>query len=346
MPVKYKEIGTIQGGIFSSGISGTVKDSMPMKDAAVSTGLAFLEGELEKIDPKIRQPLSIITWPRDIPVKTGGGWVEVLSAMGVNYGIQGGGMEDSIIADGANQIPVIQFDMNKEQYRTHVFSAVMRINYIDLQRSKITGRSLEQLAQDGIRASYDKHMDRNTYLGFKQFGCFGLLNQPTVPVSNVQAGAVSKKTKWEEKTPDEILADINEAITKTWERAEFASEAVPNHILLPFKQYIYLSTTRLTELADETILSFLLKKNVAKQNGVDLVIAATQYAKGAGAGGADRMAVYVNNDRFIAMEELVPLNRIMTQPKTDTLSYDSVYAANISEVEVFYDQTISYVDGI
>ena len=58
------------------------------------------------------------------------------------------------------------------------------------------------------------------------------------------------------------------------------------------------------------------------------------------------MTAYVHHDRFMAMEELVPLSRTMTQPNIDALAYDSVYMANISEVELFYTQPIRYYDGI
>lgn len=343
----YKDLGKFNGNMVLSSNPKSVVPMGKMRDGAVASGLAFLTGELEKVDSKIRQPLSTITYARDLPIKTGGGWVETLSAMGINYGIQGGGMDESIIASGANEIPVIQADMSKAMYKTHIYAAVMRIFWIDMQRSKITGRSLEQMATDGIRASYDKHMERNAYLGFTKYDTYGLFNQPTVKVKEVAASVVNTDKKdWKNKTPDEILADVNEAIATCWSNAEYDRSAIPNHILIPYEQLIYISTTRISEIAEETILSFLLKHNTAKANGVDLVIAATQYAKGAGVGGTDRMVCYVNDDRFIAMEELVSLNRSLTQTKTDTLSYDSVYTANISEVEVFYDQPIAYFDGI
>ncbi len=340
----YRNIGKIDGGIIKSSAS-IPSAPVRMSDGKIASGLAFLTGELEKVDNKIRQPLSTLTYARDLPIKVGGGWVETLSAMGIEYGIQGGGMEESIIAPDANEIPVVQADMSKEQFKTHIFAAVMRIFWVDMQRSKITGRSLEQMATDGIRAAYDKHMERNAYLGFAKYDTYGLFNQPSVTVQQVADGANNKKT-WKDKTPDEILTDVNNAIAECWGRAEYDRTAIPNHILIPYEQFIYISTTRMSELAEGTILSFLLKHNTAKANGVDLVIAATQYAKGAGAGNTDRMVVYVNDDRFIAMEELVSLNRSLTQTKTDTLSYDSVYTANISEVEVFYDQPICYYDGI
>ena len=46
------------------------------------------------------------------------------------------------------------------------------------------------------------------------------------------------------------------------------------------------------------------------------------------------------------MDELVPLTRAMTSPNTQDFCYDTAYAANVSEVEIFYSQTIAYVDGI
>ena len=342
----YKNVGTINSPSITSsrGVRGGQGRVIKVRDGA--SGLAFLRGELEKVDSKLREPLSSVTWPRDVPVKTGGGWVETLSAMGVNYGMQGGGMEDSIISNDANQIPVIQYDMNRDVYKTHIFSAVMRIFWVDLERSKITDRNLEQMATDGIRLAYDKHMDRNTYLGFKKYDCYGLINNPDVVVRKV-TDIGSGKTKWVDKTPDQILADINNAILKGWEQSGWDRSAIPNTILLPYEQLAHISTTRIGEMADSTILSFLKEKNIAVANGVDLSIEATAYCKGAGANGTDdRMVAYVNDDYFLAMEELVGLTRAMTEPKTDTFSYDTVYTANVSELEIFYNQPISYWDGI
>ena len=115
---------------------------------------------------------------------------------------------------------------------------------------------------------------------------------------------------------------------------------------MPYEQFNYLAVTRVSDLAEKTILTFLLENNVAKQNGVDLFIGATSWCKGAGAGKKDRMAVYCNKERYLAMDELAPLTRAMTGSNTEHFCYDTAYAANVSETEVFYDQTMLYVDGI
>ena len=58
------------------------------------------------------------------------------------------------------------------------------------------------------------------------------------------------------------------------------------------------------------------------------------------------MVVYVNNERFVKEDELVPLARIMSQPNVANVCYDTAYMANISEVQLFYSTSILYVDKI
>ena len=101
-----------------------------------------------------------------------------------------------------------------------------------------------------------------------------------------------------------------------------------------------------TDLAGESILDYLLKNNIAAKNGASLFIGATRWCKGAGTGGTDRMAVYVNHERYLKLDELVPLNRVMSGPNVANVCYDTAYMANISQVQLLYPQTMTYWDGV
>lgn len=186
----YQSLGTIQGGNNNSGIiqcgpTGPMTSPlmtnaplMRVTDAAIANGNAFLISELEKRDPQLRQPLTSMTYPRDINVKVGGGWVEYISALNIDYGVSNGSGDGAVHAAGANTPPVIQANLDRDVFRTHIFSIVMRIMFIDLQRSQITGRSLDQMYTDGIRLAYDKHMDQNVYVGIPRYTTTGLFEQP------------------------------------------------------------------------------------------------------------------------------------------------------------------------
>jgi len=324
------DLNTMQGG----------SKPFAMDAAGIASGQAFLTGELEKRDMLVRTPLTSFTYTRDIPIRVGGGWAEYVSAMNVGYGITGGSGDNLIQAASVDGIPLVQANFGKDLWKTHIISAGTRIFWVDMQRGNMTGRNLDTLLRDGLRMTYDKHMDENTYVGFARYGTTGLINNADVTVTSASTTFANATS------PDDILDIINTAILDAWAAAGYDLDAIPNHIIMPYEQYNYIATTRIGQLAEKTILTFLLENNVAKQNGSDLYIGATAWCKAAGAGNADRMVVYCNKERYIAMDELVPLTRAMTTPNAERFSYDTAYAGNVSEVEVFYTQPIVYVDGI
>lgn len=342
--MSFKNVGTM--ALDQSVLNNTAPKACVMDADGISSGQAFLVSELEKRDTLVRTPLTSFTYGRDLPVRVGGGWDEFVSAMSVGYGVTGGSGNGLVNAPGSNGIPMVQANFDKGIYKTHVISAGTRVMWIDMQRGNITGRNMDTLLRDGLRLAYDKHMDQNAYVGFTDYGTTGLVNNAGVTVTQAALNAGGTSRKFEDKTADEILADINGAILDAWESAEYDRDAIPNHIIMPYDQYNYLATTKVSQLAEKTILTFLLENNVAKANGGDLYIGATAWCKGAGVSSADRMVVYCNKEKYIAMDELAPLTRAITSVNATEFCYDTAYAANISETEVFYDETITYVDGI
>lgn len=344
----FKNVGTSNLGLSGTqSAKGGSAAVFNMDAAGIASGQAFLTSELEKRDMLVRTPLTSFTYTRDIPIRVGGGWAETVSAMQVGYGIAGGSGEGMVHSGGANGIPMVQADFSKGLYKAHMIAAGTRVMWIDMQRGNMTGRNIDSLLRDGLRMTYDKHMEENTYTGFASYGTTGLVNNPDVTIMEAAPNsAAAPSTKWKDKTPDQILQDVNDVILATWERAEYDPDAVPNHIIMPYEQYNYIATKKVTELAEKTVLKFLMENNVASLNGSDLFIGATRWCRGAGDDGADRLAAYCNKERYLAMDELQPLTRAMTGPNTESFCYDTAYAGNLSEVEVFYDQTITYMDGI
>ena len=98
----------------------------------VGDSYAFLQKQLEILDPVIQEPLSGTDWPRDMPVKTGGGFVENVSSIDVTYASTGDG--ENIFADNANDIPVMQVDFIKNAARTFNFMEYMRIGYVEREK--------------------------------------------------------------------------------------------------------------------------------------------------------------------------------------------------------------------
>ena len=343
---QFQNVGTFDAGVVKFTGSAPAMGAVPAMDAAgIASGGAFLVSELEKRDPMIRKPLTSVTYPRDVVIQTGGGWVDYVSAMSVAYGITGGSGASPVQAGGANGLPIVQASVDKGLYKAHTFAVALRVMFQDMQRSNFIGRSLDQLLQEGVRMTFDKHQDQNIYTGLSEYGTTGLINNPDATESTVADGA-SGNGNWSGKTPAEILNDVNTALTTTWAQAGYDLDALPNHILLPYEEYTYILNTPVSDLATKSIYDYIMENNITNKNGGDLFIGATAWCKGAGTGGTDRMVVYVNHERFIKADELVPLSRVMSAPNVANVCYDTAYMANLSELEIFYPTTITYWDQI
>lgn len=312
--------------------------------SAVSGGMAFLEGQLEKIDPKIREPLTSTWWPRDIVAKTGGGWVEYTSAYNVDYATIDGG-DDGIIDGETNTIPVMQADIDKDLFKVFSWGRVLRISYVNQQKFKKIALNIEEYLNKGIKLAYDKLLDMNVYTGFPKRGTYGLINNTNITTVMAGTGA-SGNTLWSSKTAEEMLTDVNKLMNDTWEASEHDLTGMANHILLPPLQYSELVRRKVSEAGNVSVLAFLLENNIGKNQGVDLFIGPLPMLKGAGTGGTDRMIGYANNEDRVRFSMTVPLNRAMVSVDAANMSYISSFVSQFSQVEFLYHQPVEYMDGI
>ena len=333
-----------QNGIHSVSIPGAMP-SYTMDAAALGTGMAFLVGELEKRDPRLLEPMTSTTWARDIVATTGGGWVEFSSNYFVDYATTGANKR-GIIGGQTTAIPVLQANITKDNWKVFTWSNIVKVPFVDQAKLQGIGRSLDQIYDKGLRLNYNKMLDENVYFGFSEFGTTGLVNDSNITASYVSMNAGNTSRKFKDKTPDEILADINEALNDAWAASGYDLSGMPNHIGLPPAIFAYLVSTKVSNAADKSILNYLLENNIAKNQGVDLTIVPMRQLINAGVGNTDRMICYVNDDDKVTFDITVPLGRIMTQPSVEHLAYLSAYAGQVGQVKFLYTQCAVYKDGI
>lgn len=315
-----------------------------MDKQSVMDNMAFLVGELEKIDPKLLEPLTSFTYSRDITLKNGGGWVQYASTIDVDYASTGGN-EFGIQAPSSTEISRVQANLNKDLWKVYTFMEAYSVPFVNNQLVQQTGRSLEEIFDKGIKLTYNKALDQATYFGFQSYGTTGLVNNPKV-ASFVASTGEGGSTEFKSKTPDEILADFNSMIYQAWKAGEFSIDAVINHVLMPPEVYGYLLTTKVSGNADKSILTYLLENNLAKAQGVDLKIFPCRQCIGIGAGKTDRIVGYVDDENKVNIDVTVPLSRVLTAPNITNVSIDSIYAGQFSEVKLQYLQTIVYMDKV
>jgi hypothetical protein len=336
--------------VMASGRRGVVLDNIggaygPGMDAGAASGMAFLVGELEKQDPRLYEPLTSLTAPRDIDMKPGGGWVSITSNVFVDYATTGN-EEDAIIGSESTNIPVSQANITKDIFKVFTFSEILRVPLFDDLKLQQIGRSLTQILDDGLRLNHSKLMDRNVYNGLTKAGTTGLVNNPSVTSSlaNFNAGGTSRL--WANKTPLEIMADVNGLLNATWAASEYDITGMASHILIDPANFTYITNTPVTISGTQSILNYLLSNNIATQQGRPLTIVPSRWCIGAGTGTTQRIAAYVKAENRVNVDLTVPLSRVMTAPVVQSASYETLYASQFSQVKFLYTACVEYLDGI
>lgn len=311
------------------GISQKTRDS----------GQAFLIGELEKYDAQLYKPFNKYYWMTDMPIRTGGGAVDSISFISVNWGDLE--TNNGYVGGNSNVLDTISADVGKELGKVRMWAKQLRIGYKDMLQSNQIGRPLEELLVNGINVSYNKELDRTSMLGWEELGLPGLYNNTDISASLFTNGDWANSVT----TPDEILEDVNEGISEVWANVEFDNDGLPDTLLLTPTVFGALITRKVSDAADKSILNYILDNNLSQANGVTLAIRANRYGIGAGAASASRSIFYRNNDQNLRMHLTVPLTRAFTSQSADQFAYLTPYYAFISQPEFVKLTSLNYKDG-
>lgn len=337
--------------------NGLILDAAPglpgqmITDSGIQQGMAFLQSELEKRDPKLYEPLVSVTWSRDIVAETGGGPVDFTSINTVDFGTTGNNT-NGIIRNQTTDIPTIQANIGKNTYPVFDWANKIRVPFIDSAKMQKIGRSLDALYDDGLRLNYNKTVDQMVYTGETDLGIYGILNDPQVTSSLALANGTASARTFASKTADQILTEVNDLLTRCWARAEYDITGIPNQIGLPPLVFSALNTRLVSTAGNISILEYLLRNNIARTQGVDLQIVPMRQLIGigtaltTGGAGTNRMIAYRNEKDKLSFDLPVPLRRIMTAPSVSDVAYLSVYYAQIGVVKFKYYQPVEYLDGI
>ena len=321
------------------------KDSLMTFDARTidSTG-AFLIGELERLDQTLHEPLTSVTWSRDIDLREDVSIADESSSFTNSAFAAAGGVSNSgksWIGKDANAITGIQLDIAKTANPLFLWGMQVAYTIPELESAIRLGRPIDVQKYQGLQLKHQMDIDEMVYKGDTDLGKYGLINQTAVTSGNVVAGA-SGLLPWTAKTPDEILADINALLSATWKAAAYA--VCPDRLLLPPTQYAYLVSQKVSSAGNVSILTFLEDNCISlRVNGRKLQIVPVKWLAGAGAASTDRMVAYTKEKNRIRYP-MVPLQR--TPLEYRGIHQLTTYFGRLGVIELVYPETVQYADGI
>jgi len=309
---------------------------------------SFLIGELERLDPRLHEPLAAVTWSRDIDLREDVSIADEFSAFtNSTFASPNGvtGSNKAWVGKDANAILGVSLDIGKTTTPLNLWAMQLGWTLPELESAQKLGRPVDQQKFAGMQLKYQMDIDEQVYLGDTGLGLTGMLNQTLMTnVANAVTGSWTTTA-----TAAQILADVNELLNSVWAGSGYA--VCPDTLLLPPLQYGFLVANLVSTAGNISILEFLKNNSLSNSvNGRPLNIlplkwltGTTRGGQGPGSSGKDRMYAYTKDPMRIRFP-LVPLQR--TPLEYRDLRQLTTYFGRLGAVELVYPETTGARDGI
>lgn len=242
-----------------------------------------------------------------------------------------------IIESYANDLP--RADIRGKEYTTPVKSIGVSYGYTvqEIRSAIYVGRSLTQRQANAARRANDQQVNKLAWYGNDTYRILGILNNTNIPATTVPADGIGASTLWINKTPDQILRDLNQ-ITNSILSLTNGVE-MPNTVLLPVAQYTLIASTPRSSVSDTTILEYFIQNNPFVTT-VDWV----PELAGAGPGGVDVFIAYDKNPDKLDMQ--IPMPFTQFPPQERGLEFVVPCESRYGGVIIYYPLSLSIGEGI
>lgn len=330
---------------FVSNFSTAQVGTKSVKDS--EAGL-FLYNALERVDPYLHKPLTRFYWSSAMPILYGGGAVEFASFFRVNYNAYDA---NKFVTSGNNNIiTTVKATIQKYQTMVKAYAWKIEIGWIDEMKYRQVGADILTQLDDGVRLHYNQKLDDVAFFGFVNEGAtdaYGLANNANIAAinSNVQFTAAGT-------TPTQIVNALNMLLASIAARAEYNTDYVVNHLLLPPSVYSALAQPMTIGAANGAIYTNVLEYFKANNyirmfyGTDDLVILPVQYLETAATGGGKRAIAYCYDEGVVRMPLPMDLTRGATMFNTSAMATETPFVTFIGAPQFIYESLLGYLDNI
>lgn len=242
-----------------------------------------------------------------------------------------------IVSDYAKDYPRVDVYGKENRVAVRDIGASYGYSLKEIRRAMMAGNQLNARKALAARQTIETKINKLSWFGDAAWGMQGFINYPGTQKS-VPAGASASAKLWSGKTADQILKDIQAAITQVVETTNGVE--MPNTLILPVAQYNLLAfTPYATGMQGKTLLAWI-QENYKQLTTIDWVAE----LKGAGAEGKDCAIFYTKDETHVTNEILIPFEQFA--PQQDGLDFKVLCQATYAGVINYYPMATIQVDGI
>jgi hypothetical protein len=213
-------------------------------------------------------------------------------------------------------------------------------NLDEIQSSQLTGSSLDQRRANAARRSNEQVVNDVAFFGDAASGLPGLFSNPNIPIGSVVDHGSG--TEWVNKSPDEILFDINDLFADIFETTKMVEQG--NTLLLPAAQWSYIMSTPRAANSDTSIAQYVAA-NSPYITSIDDIIPINECAAANNPDfTTDAMVAYDRNPDKLQLEIPVELEMLPVQQKN--LEFVVPGRSRLGGLNIYYPLSLAIATGI
>ncbi len=336
---------------------GTATSALALNDARVGlivkdatlhdANFAFYTSTLQKLHETTYKPKANVTYSRDIPIKTGGGFCDNVAYYKVDYS---GIMSEfrNMIGNNTNYIPRINAGMTREMVPVFTWATAYDLRFVDLEKMKQNdlGESIQQIYQTGLSIGWDLFVQHVAYVGMN--GVPGLFNSDDkvekITIDN------DKTTGYGFEGMDDtaVVSFFNGIFNHYLINSNMNITVLPDTILVPSFVGQDLSG-RFSALYTDTLRDFLKEHNLGidESEGTKLkVTIASRPDLDKLNDGKGRIVAYRKDPEYVRLDLPYPMQHYITLPNIEKFSYTSAFIGQVSAIQMPYNSSDSELGGV
>ncbi len=242
-----------------------------------------------------------------------------------------------LIASYADDFPRADVVASETTTKIHGIGASYGYDFQEQRSAQFAGRPLEQAKGNAARRAMEAKLDSLLLTGQSNVGLLGLFNQTSANTVTLTADGTGGSDDFSAKSPDQILRDLH-AIANY---APVATNGVEtqDEMLMPLTTYQLLSSTRMGDGSDTTILEMFLKTTPYIKRVTPMPQLETA------GGSSDRRIVAYRRDPDVA-RIVLPQDFEQLPPQTEGTETKVYCHMRTGGVVSVYPLAISYCDGM
>jgi hypothetical protein len=318
-----------------------------VEDAKVfDANFAFLSTTLAKLHTKVYEPKSHFTYAEDIPVDTGGGFVDYVEYMTVDWA---GILADTrnVFGNNGNLVPRINASMTQNRVPVYTYEIAYDLRFVELEKmKKVTlQKSIDKIYEEGILVGFDYFTQNVAYTGIN--GSKGLFNSANVLVGTIDNSATTGHG-FEGLADAQVVGFINGLLTRYLIESNMNTDLLPDTILVPSFVSEDLCN-RMSALYTNTLLDFVKEHNIGKAQAGEkfkLEIKARPQLDDLGTAGAGRIVAYRKEKEYVRLDMPYPIQHFITLPNADKLAYTTAFVGQVSVIQLPYNESSAKLGAV